>query len=141
MQELPSKVHKEIKRLSKRGDDFTKARKYPEAIEQYEQALALLPDDKRQWEAATWLNASIGDTYFRLQDLDKSFDHFIEAVQCAGGLGNPFVHLRLGQLYFENEYFDKAADELTRAYMGAGPEILDGEDPKYLKFLKTKIRI
>ena len=33
-----------------------------------------------------------------------------------------------------------AADELARAYMGAGTEIFENDDPKYLEFLKTKLK-
>lgn len=57
------------------------------------------------------------------------------------GLGNPYIHLRLGQLYYEQENFDKAVDELTRAYMGGGLDIFIEDDPKYLDFLETKIKI
>ena len=32
---------------------------------------------------------------------------------------------------------DKAQDELTRAYMGAGRDIFANEDPKYLAYLET----
>ena len=32
----------------------------------------------------------------------------------------------------------RAADELMRAYMGAGPEIFADEDPKYIEFLASK---
>ena len=63
------------------------------------------------------------------------------AIQCPTGLGNPYIHFRLGQTYFENGIMDKAADELTRAYMGAGLEIFMEDDPKYLAFLETKIKI
>jgi hypothetical protein len=36
---------------------------------------------------------------------------------------------------------DRAADELTRAYMGGDEEIFDNEDPKYFQFLKTRIKL
>ncbi|GBK62167.1 hypothetical protein PbDSM24746_21710 [Paenibacillus macerans] len=45
------------------------------------------------------------------------------------------------KLYYEQENFEKAADELTRAYMGAGMEIFMEDDPKYLEFLETNIEI
>jgi len=47
--------------------------------------------------------------------------------------------LRLGQVYFELNDVDKAADNLTRAYMGDGLRVFEGQDVKYLDFLKTKI--
>jgi hypothetical protein len=33
-----------------------------------------------------------------------------------------------------------AADELMRAYMGAGPEIFAEQDPKHLRFLQTRAK-
>ncbi|ESS51127.1 hypothetical protein L665_00292 [Ralstonia solanacearum SD54] len=44
-------------------------------------------------------------------------------------------------MYYEQENFDKAVDELTRAYMGGGLDIFIEDDPKYLDFLETKIKI
>ena len=66
---------------------------------------------------------------------------FVNAVQCPDGLGNPFIHLRLGQAYFELENPEKAADELARAYMGGGVDIFMEDDPKYLSFLETRIEM
>lgn len=62
-------------------------------------------------------------------------------MHCPGAIGNPFVHLRLGQAQFELGDMTRAADELARAYMGAGDEIFEEQDPKYLAFLKTKIQV
>ena len=62
-------------------------------------------------------------------------------MQCPQGLGNPYIHLRLGQLYCEQDNLDKAIDELTRAYMGGGLDIFLEDDPKYLEFLETKIKL
>lgn len=60
-------------------------------------------------------------------------------MYCPGAIGNPFVHLRLGQCQFEIGNLERAAVELTRAYALKGDEMFSGEDPKYLAFLKTKI--
>lgn len=59
------------------------------------------------------------------------------AVRCPDGLGNLFIHLRLGECAFELGQISRAEDELTRAYMGAGREIFADEDPKYFKHLQT----
>jgi hypothetical protein len=58
-------------------------------------------------------------------------------MRCPEAIGNPFIHLRLGQTQFELGNKDRAADELMRAYMGAGAEIFAEEAPKYLEFLGT----
>ena len=61
------------------------------------------------------------------------------AMWCPGALGNPFLHLRLGQCQFELGGLDRAADELDRAYMGAGTDIFDDEDDKYFAYVKTRL--
>ena len=63
------------------------------------------------------------------------------ALTCPGGLGNPFIHMRLGQLAYDAGELDAAADELMRAYMGAGDAIFENEDRKYLTFLGTRAKL
>lgn len=75
----------------------------------------------------------------RLQHHAKALKSFQNAVQCPGSLGNPSIHLRLGQLYFDLRHFARAADELTRAYMGGGIELFMEDDSRYLAFLETRI--
>ena len=48
--------------------------------------------------------------------------------------------MRLGQCHFELGELDRAADELMRAYMGAGSDIFKDQDPKYIEFLNTRAK-
>lgn len=139
--QLEDSVHEQIKVLSAHGDTLVKQEKFEEAKAKYIAALKLLPTHPTEWEAATWLYAAIGDVHFKQRNFEKVLRCFVNAVQCPGGLGNPFVHLRLGQASYEQGDLEKAADELTRAYMGAGIDIFMDDDPKYLAFLETKIEI
>jgi hypothetical protein len=50
-------------------------------------------------------------------------------MTCPATIGNPFMHLRFGQIICDSSETDRAADELIRAYMGAGPEIFAQENP------------
>ena len=53
-------------------------------------------------------------------------------------MGNPLFHLRVGQCQYETLLAAKrrpARQELSRALIGGGIEMFDGEDPKYLAFL------
>lgn len=75
---------------------------------------------------------------FRLGVYDRAFKCFHNAVQCPDGLGNPYIHLRLGQTAFELGDHSRAADELIRAYMGGGPDIFEEDDAKYLAFLGAR---
>jgi hypothetical protein len=67
-------------------------------------------------------------------------DNLANAMHCPAAIGNPFIHFRLGQCQFELGNLDRAADELMRAYMGAGREIFDQDDPKYFQFLATRAK-
>ena len=60
------------------------------------------------------------------------------AMTCPGAVGNPFLHLRYGQVFLDLGEADHAAEELMRAYMGEGKEIFASEDSRYLDFLKTR---
>lgn len=141
MNKLPDGIYNEIISLCKKSDELFKAEKFDEAKKCYLDALRQLPPEYSEWEAATWIYVAIEDIHFHLKNYDKAFMCFYNAVQCPGGLGNPYIHLRLGQLYFEQSYFDKSADELTRAYMGGGIDLFMEDDPKYLEFLETRIEI
>lgn len=141
MSMLPDAIHKQVVEFCGQGDHLAEQGNFDAAKQQYIAALRLLPDSPLDWEAATWIYVAIGDVHFRTNHFDKAFKCFYNAVQCPKGLGNPYIHLRLGQLYYEQGNFDKATDELTRAYMGGGLDIFLEDDPKYLEFLETKIKL
>jgi tetratricopeptide (TPR) repeat protein len=140
MLELSEHIHAEIQRLSAEGDALANEREYSEAISVYWKAWDLLPEPKTEWEAATWLLAAIGDANFLDRDYNAGKDNLTNAMHCPGTIGNPFLHLRLGQCQFELGDLDRAADELMRAYMGAGNDIFKDQDPKYLRFLQSKAK-
>ena len=138
MAELSDEIHARIETHCKRGDSFAETERYPAALQQYQAAWDLLPEPKTDWEAATWILAALGDTNYLAGDYAAGRDNLLLAMQCPDAIGNPFLHLRLGQCQFETGNMDAAADELARAYMEAGAEIFEGEE-KYLEFLKTKL--
>jgi tetratricopeptide (TPR) repeat protein len=139
-QNLPKKLHAQISKLCEEGDALTKAGDDHGAYAKYDEAWNLVPEDKADWEASTWILAAIGELQFRHKKFEKSLNTFLRAVQCPTGLGNPYIHLRIGQSLFELGNKKGAGDNLARAYMGAGEEIFEHEDPKYLKYLKSVLK-
>lgn len=135
--ELPDAVHAQVVTLSKAGEILAGQTKYREAVAKYAEALKLLPEPKTQWEACTWLLAAIGDINFLAHSYEQARLALSDAMHCPGAIGNPFIHLRLGQAQLELGNRQRAADELARAYAVAGKEIFSSEDPKYFEFLKT----
>ena len=136
--ELDEPVYREVTRLCKAGDELAERGSYEEAVAEYNKAWKLIPAPKNNWEASTWILAAIADACFLIGKYKSAWQALEYAMTCPGGLGNPFLHLRFGQVLFESGKIDLAADELMRAYMGYGEEIFDGQDPKYFAFLKTR---
>jgi tetratricopeptide (TPR) repeat protein len=137
--ELDPTTYERLKALCAEGDRLAEANDYAEAWERYHQAWELIPAPQKEWEASTWVLGAIADVCFRGGQYASAKESLDYAMVCPGALGNPFLHLRRGQCCFEEGLLDQAADELTRAYMGAGVDIFANEDPKYFEFLKTRI--
>ena len=137
---LSTVVHRTITQLSEAGDALAEKGQYREAIAKYEEALALIPAPKTDWEAATWLYTAIGDAHFLAGRFGPARDALAQAMRSPGAVGNPFIHLRLGQAQLELGDEARAADNLARAYLQEGVSIFEGADPKYLAFIKSKLR-
>jgi hypothetical protein len=140
MTELPDTIHKEVKRLCAAGDQQAERQAYPDALSSYWAAWDLLPEPKTDWEAATWILVAIGDANYLGGDYVAGRDNLSNAMRCPGAIGNPFIHFRLGQCQLELGNHERAADELMRAYMGAGRDIFDQHDPKYFRFLASRAK-
>lgn len=138
--ELPEDIHGNVEMLSQKGSYLAEAGKYKDAETQFIEALNLLPQPIERWEACTWLLTAIGDVNFMQGAYKQAKDALSDAMHCPGAIGNPFIHLRLGQSQFELGNMDRALDELARAYMGAGKEIFENDDPKYFNYLKTVLK-
>ncbi len=105
---------------------------YAKFIEAWE----LVPEDKALRPVSTRILRSVGEVQFGLRRWAEALNLFLRAVQCPGGLGDPGLHLRIGQCQFEVGDERRAADELARAYMGGGRELFAGQDPKYFALVE-----
>lgn len=137
--ELPAEVHEKISALSVSGDALAEANDWTGAISKYNDAWEIIPEPKNDWEASTWVLAAIADACFFAGYFESALDALRYALQCPGGVANPFLHLRLGQCAYEKGAMDEAAEHLARAYMLEGAEIFQTDSSKYFDFLKTKL--
>lgn len=137
-EELPSDIHDRIQQSCAEGDELAAAGDFEQAIDRYNRAWEAVPDPKNHWNASTWILAAIGDAAF-LSGYKTSAREALEyAMTCPEAVGNPFLHLRLGQVLYDAGEQDRAADELMRAYMSEGADLFATEDPKYLSFLRDR---
>jgi hypothetical protein len=109
------------------------------AFRRFRSALELLPQPQENWNAAGWLLVAMGEAAIRAGDFNRAFAPLKDAMHCPGTIGNPWVHLRLGQARLELAD-DRAVDDLSRAYMGGGRAVFDGLDPKYFAVVEGALK-
>jgi hypothetical protein len=133
---LPFDTFAAIKKLADEGERRMLAGEFRGAFDLLIEALNMLPDPREQWNAAGWLLVALGENAVRSGSFQAAEAPLTDAMYCPGTIGNPWVHLRCGQMRYELGQMDRAADELARAYMGGGREIFDGLDPKYFALIE-----
>jgi tetratricopeptide (TPR) repeat protein len=137
--EMDDALYQEIMKHCEEGDEAVEDDDYDRAIHAFQQAFDLIPEPYQEWEASTWVLFSLGEAQFFNEEYTAAKKSLAAVMHCPGAIGNPLIHLRLGQVQYELGNLVKAKDELMRAYMGQGEEIFDGEDEKYLAFLKQEV--
>ena len=137
--ELDDDIYDQITDLAEEGDTLLSNEKLEEALKKYTSALDLLPASKTDWEASTWLYTAIGDLHFVGQDYDLALDAYTTVLKCPDGISNPYTWLMIGQSHYEMDQYEKAKENLLRAYMLDGKDIFEGEDKKYFKLIEGSV--
>jgi tetratricopeptide (TPR) repeat protein len=136
---LPAALADEIDRLAERGNVLLDERHdWRAAIDQWEQALVLLPEPRSQWAAWTWLNASIGDAYWSGRILQDAKATLFDALNGPDGQTNPFILLRLGQTLVDLGDTERGIEYLLRACMLDGEDVFKGDGAPYLRMLRDR---
>ncbi len=118
----PPDIPARLDALVEEGNELSDAGDHAAAVEKWSEALDLVPEPKTDWEASTWLNASIGDGYYAQGKFEDASAALFDALNCPDASENPFIAYRLGQSQTRLGNVDKGVEYLLRAYM------LDGED-------------
>jgi tetratricopeptide (TPR) repeat protein len=139
--ELDKETQAQLAALAARADDLAEAGQYRDAIQEYHKAWQLLPEPRAKHSAAVWILAATADAAFLGGFMSAARQALDLAAHLPEAQGNAFIHMRRGQLLFDQREFDAAADELMRAYAAGGLEIFEGEHEKYVKFLRTRTTI
>lgn len=127
----PSLIRK-IKALCAEGYRLYDQEVFKDALRRFYQAWTLIPKPQTDNIEAGWVLTAIGDCYFRSGQWDQGRESLASALRCPGMMGNPFIHLRLGQCLYELGIQDSATEHLELAYINAGSKLFQNEAPKYL---------
>ncbi|HEL3863454.1 MULTISPECIES: tetratricopeptide repeat protein [Stenotrophomonas] len=138
--ELPDEIYQRVTDLSEQGNVRMDAHDHAGAMRCWLQALGMLPAPAKDWEAYTWLCASLGDASLLSGDVPVGLKYFMDALNGPDGHINPFILYRIGQC---NELLgkrDQALEYLLRAYALDGEDIFDADDDgsKYLALLRQQ---
>lgn len=134
---LPETIAGQIDQYSMRGDLLMEQGQFAEAIELYQQGLAIIPEPKSAYESTLWFLVAIGDAYWYLREWEHALPYFEQSLKVKGGENNPFVHLRKGQLLYELGDVVAAQNELKQGLAMEGPALFEDEAPKYLKLAEA----
>lgn len=137
--QLDDAIVSRVTELCERGDDDTEAGRYDDAIAKYEEALGLIPRPFYAWAVTTWILSAIAEARYLQRDWTRAREAILEAFRCVGAVGNPFLHLRLGQIEIELGSKGRGLDELIRAHERGGDDVFDGEDPRYLAMVRAAL--
>ena len=87
-----------------------------------------------------WLLTAIGDMHFQMARFPEGRAALMEVMKLFDDArGNPFVQLRLGQCMLELGEEKEAANWLAGAFLSEGRQLFEGDNPKYLEFIKCKL--
>lgn len=120
------------------GEQLAQQRELESALLKYREAFALIPRPVEEHDASVRVLTALGDTCFRMGRFSEGKHALQGAVRSSGGLGAPFVHLRLGQCELELGNRERAAEELALACKRGGEALFEGNDPKYLELLRAQ---
>jgi tetratricopeptide (TPR) repeat protein len=127
---------RKIKKLIEQAEHAFAESNYAESVRILEEAIELLPNEKRESNVALRVFAAIGDAHFLLGNYQIALEHLEEAANCDDGFNNPFVLLRRGECCFYLGDHQKASIDIIGAYMLEGDELFEGEPQEILDFLK-----
>ncbi len=133
---MEEKVYRQIVELCESGNMLVNDGKYEGAINNYINALNLIPEPKFNWEASTWVYTALGDTYYISNDFQEALNYFFETLKCPNGIGNPFILFRIGECFYELGNTERAKEYLLQAYMLEGIDVFSEEDEKYYQLIK-----
>jgi tetratricopeptide (TPR) repeat protein len=138
---LDSTTFDGIVALYEEGEKLMQDGRIGSALGKYADAWALIPDPKERWNVSTSVISAIADCWFLAGKYDEVLRALEFGMNCPGAVGNPFLHLRLGQALLEQGEERRAEEELMRAYQVHREAIFADQDPKYLAFLAARGRI
>ena len=138
-QTLQADISNKIKQLCKQGYEIFDRGDAKAALRCFYSAWTLLPKPQTLWQEAGWVLTALGDVYFAKGDYEQGREALLSALHCPHALGNPIIHLRLGQCLYELRNETEALDQFRLVVKNGGEALFQKENKKYLQLLESAI--
>jgi tetratricopeptide (TPR) repeat protein len=132
---LPPDTCEKVKQLCQKGYQDFDTGDTAAALRQFYSAWTLLPKPQNQWQEAGWVLTALGDAYFAKGSFDLGREALLSALHCPKAMGNPTIHLRLGQCLWELNEHDKALSQFNLVIKNGGEALFKKENKKYFEQL------
>ncbi|BDS13110.1 hypothetical protein [Aureispira anguillae] len=99
-----------------------------------------LSDDKKGQREGRYLIIRIGEVYFQENAFEDALDNYGFVMRFKNTVGNPFLHLRLGQIQYHIKNKERMHDELSRALIMGGEIVFEDENSKFIEIPKSVLR-
>src|SRR5574344_1745758 len=135
---LSNKIQEQIDKLEELSYEKKQSGETEEAFRLSEQAWALYPEPKNNWNEAYNSAKYIVDDYMEIGNLEKAKEWINRMIYVNNNLHNDDDELLfyIGKYYFEKGSYPDALQNFKEAVNGVGLRVFEDEDPKYLKFYK-----
>ena len=126
----------QLRKLCMAGYEYYDQGNYKDAVRSFFKAWALLPKPQTHFQEAGWVLTALGDSYFKMGNYNSGIEALRSAFHCPQTDNNPFIHLRLGQCYYQTEQLDLAKIYLKTAHKLGGDKPFFKEDSCYIDLIK-----
>ncbi len=101
---------------------------------------SFLSDDEKRLREGRYVIIRIGELCYANRLIEEAMENFSFVMQFKDTIGNPYLHLRMGQLFYCKGNNDKMLDELSRALIMGGDKVFEGEDLKFINLAKDVLK-
>jgi tetratricopeptide (TPR) repeat protein len=135
---ISEQLQLELDQLAAEGDRLAASGNYDDAIGVYQKGFDLIALPKESRNASLWFAVAIGDAQWFAKRHEEGLRTWQDAILIHGGFGNPFIHMRRGQVLFELRNEKEASNELMRALLLGGEDIFATEPIDYWIFITSQ---
>lgn len=130
-------LQRQLDALGDEGNRLMDEERFDEALAIFRRGYDLIPAPREDSASALWFLVAIVDAQWFLRDLPGALDSSRDVI-LSGGFGNPFAHLRRGQVLYELSHEKEAANELLRALLLGGENVFAREPLEHWVFITSK---